>query len=219
MKSICEAQFVSECVTQNCKLHPQQLPQLAKFNAGKSEPTKFCRFPLPICWFVAGIQFLAAIDWPQQYYKFCNGNKQDDFSKLFELIKFAKFDVSGKTFKAAHIAKLFIKKFKTNLDGDEQDWTLNREQDAGEFVITFLNNIDKNCKETPKGFFNKRPTQLQKHLIDFRMQQLSITESALISCVNCKNHYAAGGDNIYQQALFWGLKFRIKNIQIKAFKS
>ena len=53
---------------------------------------------------------------------------------MFQLVKIAKLDISGNAFKSAPAAVRFIKRFKA-------DWTLQREQDATAFVVTFSDNF------------------------------------------------------------------------------
>merc|ERR1711991_1178859 len=90
----------------------------------KRTPTKFHRHPWPICWFLAGNQFLSAIQWLICFQEYATENATSTFSQLFQVILNAKLDVSGKIFKAAPSAALFIESFKTNLEGDETDWNM-----------------------------------------------------------------------------------------------
>ena len=110
-KPFCKASSLQTCCRDNCQKHLQ-----SKFENGgfglKIVPTKFHRAPLPICWAVAGIQFLSGIKWPAACYNFVKDQPAHKFSKFFHLIEIAKLDASENTFKAAHIAQLFIEHFK-----------------------------------------------------------------------------------------------------------
>ena len=57
----CSAMSLEDCLLFDCTLHPDVKPDFYKTHL-KQFPTKFYRFPLPICWFVSGIQFLSAIN-------------------------------------------------------------------------------------------------------------------------------------------------------------
>ena len=63
--SYCSAKIRGECIKFGCLIHKQCAVKFKKQTQKKVLPTKFLRFPLPICWFVAGIQFLAPINWPK----------------------------------------------------------------------------------------------------------------------------------------------------------
>ena len=80
-------------------------------------------------------------------------------------------------FLKVHLQLIFINHFKTNLQGDERDWDLERQQDAAEFMGTFLDNISKRTKETPRSFFKTKPFELENKLINFVETELRITEN------------------------------------------
>ena len=123
---MCDGGEVGRCLLKNCPFHLQ--PRTKKINKQnpKLRPTKFHRNPLPICWFVAGCQFLAVIDWPASFNNFLRKHNEHLFSQFFKLIQLAKSDVTSKTFKTAPIASEFINVFKTNLTANEIDWNLSK---------------------------------------------------------------------------------------------
>ena len=96
----CYASTERICCIDECKSHPQ-----AKYTSRgiiyKCKPTKFHRAPLPICWFIAPIQFLSVIQWDASCFTFTKAKPQHLFSKFFKMIEIARFDTSGNTFKAA----------------------------------------------------------------------------------------------------------------------
>ena len=191
--TLCNGKDFSQCLLHDCPIHPQARSKTTKYSAQKLHPTKFCRNPLPICWFVAGCQFLATFDWPESFSNFAKNHHVHLFSQFFKLIQIAKMDVTASTFKSAPMAYKFIENFKTNLEGDEIDWNLTQEQDATEFIITFLDNINKPSKETIKSFFKQQSARQYRCLINFIENKLSITEGTEISCQSCNHKYLAGG--------------------------
>ena len=99
-------------------------------------------------------------------------------------MEIAKFDISNDIFKTVPAAALFIKEFKTNLTGDEIDWSLRQEQDATEFIYTFFTNIDRFTKATMRSFFKSSYTKNAKKMITFVRTRLSIEIGKLMQC-NC----------------------------------
>ena len=189
------------CLHHYCQQHQQSRFIPADGYNDKITPTKFFRAPYSTCWFVAGCQFLAAIDWSPHYYKLNNSSKNQIFNQIFNCIKLAKFDVSNDTFKSAPAAHTFIQTFKTDLIATETDWNMLQEQDAREFIVAFLGNLDFSSKNTPKAFFPKKTktTQIQKHVIQFMKQELSITQLNIIHCEDCQHEYKGGDNNAEQQ--------------------
>ena len=104
---------------------------------------------------MAGNQFLSAIDWPQCFHEYTSRYPKQTFSRLFQTIINSKIDITGGTFKAAPTASLFIKTFKTKLEGKENDWNMQAEHDASEFVVSLVGNITMRSREDPKAFLNK----------------------------------------------------------------
>ena len=119
-KSECGATHET-CIRFNCAKHPQATTKLALDQCYKKTPTNFFRFPLPICWFVSGTQFLSAINWPLIFRQFSSTKSTHHFARLYNLINIAKLDISGNTFKCAPGAARFIKIFKTKLGKQEED--------------------------------------------------------------------------------------------------
>ena len=62
MKNMCRARSKAECLTKDCKQHPQSILIKSNKDSPKVTPTRFYRYPWPICWFLAGNQFLSTID-------------------------------------------------------------------------------------------------------------------------------------------------------------
>ena len=195
---ICEETNVAYCIVEHCKQHRQPAMQIDSARS-KTKPTKFVRPPLPICWFVASCQLLSAIDWPPAFYKILEKTKQHDFTRISIPILMAKLDVSGNTFKAAPAAHAFIDKFKMRLTHGERDWNIENQQDASEFIVSYLDNIDAKSKKTPKAFFGKKPTIMQKRLIKFINNKLCTTEVNMLKCNNCNHEHPGGGSNSVNQ--------------------
>ena len=94
-----------KCSLLVCNLHPCKS---GTFNAAaKRTPTNFGR-TLPICWTIAGVQFLAAIDWTQPFANFHLQQPHHSFSRFLDLIVKANFKVTQQKFNAAPIARKFI---------------------------------------------------------------------------------------------------------------
>ena len=213
----CNAGSMAACLIENCKRHPQVKINRSNSKLIKTKPTKFYRYPYPICWYLAGNQFLSAIDWPKCFYEHASRNPEHIFSRLFKTIMNAKLDVSGSTFKAAPTASLFINSFKTNLKGKEIDWSLKEEQDASEFVITMIGNMTLRTRADPKAFFQQN-AGTSKQIINFIRNNLSITQSNEIHCNQCHERWLGGGTFSkllypYLQLKFPGKQFHSQSIQ------
>ena len=78
----CDPNNEFRCTLLTCHLHPKKIGNF-DINA-KTMPTNFSR-ALPICWAISGFQFLAAIDWPQQFANYYLKNPHHLFSRFFDL--------------------------------------------------------------------------------------------------------------------------------------
>ena len=195
----CSQSSEFNCTLNDCIKHPRKKGSFG--TAVKTWPTLFGR-TLPICWTIAGVQFLAAIDWPQPFVTFLQKQPEHCFSRFFDLIHKAKHDLSQQRFNAAPAAAQFIQKFKSNLDtskidfakGFEEDWSLLNEHDSSEFIACFLGNIDKLNKNAPRAFFSKKLTKLQRQMVQFVNDNLSVCTKEKLECTEC-NHTWFGMKN------------------------
>ena len=176
------------CSLFNCSIH-QKLS--GNYALQKKRPTKFGR-SLPICWIIAASQFLADIDWPAVFQKFCYQNPNHSISVFLDLILKAKLEHTERIFNAAPAACLFIQKFKPN-------WSMDVQQDSIEFIQSFLVNINKLARDTPKAFFNAKPNKQELSIIQFVQEKLSICTMNKITCRQCKKWWFGGNDEIIKQ--------------------
>lgn len=187
----CSATNWRNCVTHDCKLHPQSKIQFATKTNRKTSPTKFQRKPFKICWLLSTLQFLAVINWPQEFRKFIQRKPHHFFSKIFFLILAAKNDCSSRIFKTAPVAKEIIEVFFTGLKHPSVDWSLHRDQDASEWLQVFFANIDHRSETTPKGIFPKKAltSKAELQIINFFKKTFMFGTRQKIHCKKCKTSY------------------------------